>query len=140
MIGWVHYEDATRNQTDVLKKYLPKFNTLKFEPNTKAVYSNLNYMVLGAIIEAVSGQSYESYITENILRPLGMSHTSFIYSPKMAKHEAVGTLPVVHFFHATPTSFIGYEYTHPRAGWKNALAESNVYRRHPIYRSDRTRA
>lgn len=98
MIGWVHYEDVTYNQTDVLKKYLPKFNTLKFEPNTKAMYSNLNYMVLGAVIESISGQTYESYITENILQPLGMSHTSFVYSPAMAEHEAAGTLPLVHFF------------------------------------------
>ena len=58
MIGWVHYNDVTPNQTDVLKKYLPDFNSLKFEPDTQAVYSNLNYMVLGAVIEAVSGQTY----------------------------------------------------------------------------------
>ena len=98
MIGWVHYNDVTFNQTEVLKKYLPEFNTLKFEPGTKAVYGNLNYMVLGAVIEAVSGQSYETYITENILQPLGMSQTSFIYSRAMAEHEAAGTLPVIHFF------------------------------------------
>ena len=58
MIGWVHYEDTIYNQTDVLKKHLLEFNTLKFEPNTKAVYSNLNYMVLGAVIKSVSGQTY----------------------------------------------------------------------------------
>ncbi len=98
MIGWVHYTDETFNQTDVLKKYLPEFNTLKFESGTKAVYGNLNYMVLGAVIEAVSGQSYESYITENILQPLDMSQTSFVYSPAMTEHEAAGTLPVIHFF------------------------------------------
>ncbi|MBI5950441.1 MAG: beta-lactamase family protein [Chloroflexi bacterium] len=98
IIGWVHYDDVTRDQTDVLKKHLPEFNTLKFEPGTKAVYSNLNYMVLGAIIEAVSGQTYESYITENILQPLDMSQTSFVYTPEMAENEAIGTLPVVHFY------------------------------------------
>ncbi len=98
MIGWVHYDDTTPNQTDVLKKHLPEFNSLEFEPGTKAVYSNSNYMVLGAVIEAVSGQSYETYITENILQPLDMSQTGFVYSPTMAEHEAAGSLPVVHFF------------------------------------------
>jgi len=98
IISWVHYDDMTRDQTNVLKKHLPEFNTLKFEPDTKAVYSNLNYMVLGAIIEAVSGQTYESYVTENILQPLGMSQTSFVYTPEMAENEAIGTLPVVHFY------------------------------------------
>jgi CubicO group peptidase (beta-lactamase class C family) len=98
MIGWVHYRNQTFDQTDVLKKYMPEFNTLKFEPGTQAVYSNLNYMVLGAVIEAASGQSYEAYISEHILQPLGMSQTSFVYSPSMADHEAAGTLPVVHMY------------------------------------------
>jgi CubicO group peptidase (beta-lactamase class C family) len=98
MIGWVHYDDATRNQTEIVKKYLPDFKKLKFEPGEKAVYSNLNYMLLGAIIEVVSGQSYETYITQNILEPLGMSRTGFVYTPSMAEHEAFGTLPLVHFY------------------------------------------
>jgi CubicO group peptidase (beta-lactamase class C family) len=98
MVGWVHYDDATPNQTEIVKRYLPEFNTLKFEPGTQAVYSNLNYMVLGAIIEAASGQAYESFIIENILAPLGMSQTSFLYSSAMAEHAAAGSLPVVHAY------------------------------------------
>jgi D-alanyl-D-alanine carboxypeptidase len=48
------------------------------------------------VIEAVSGQSYESFIMENILQPLGMSQTGFVVSPPMAEHEAAGTLAIVH--------------------------------------------
>ncbi len=98
IIGWVHYDDATRDQTEIVKKYLPAFNKLKFEPGEKAVYSNMNYMVLGAIIEGVSGQSYETYITRNVLEPMGMSQTGFVYTLSMADHEAFGTLPVIHIF------------------------------------------
>lgn len=98
MVGWVHYDDITPNQTAVLKKYLPDFNTLKFEPGTQAIYSNLNYMVLGAIIEAASGQTYESFIVENILQPLDMSQTNFVYSSTMAEQAAAGSLPVVHAY------------------------------------------
>jgi CubicO group peptidase (beta-lactamase class C family) len=98
MIGWVHYDDATRDQTQIVKNHLNQFNTLKFKPGEKAVYSNFNYMVLGAIIESVSGQPYEAYITHNILQPLGMVQTNFIYTPAMAEHEADGTLPVVHLY------------------------------------------
>lgn len=98
MIGWVHYNDAARSQTEIVKSHLTEFNTLKFEPGEKAVYSNFNYMVLGAIIESVSGQPYEAYITNNILEPLGMSQTNFVYTPAMVKHEAAGTLPLVHFY------------------------------------------
>jgi CubicO group peptidase (beta-lactamase class C family) len=98
MIGWVHYDDVTPNQTEVLKKYLPEFNNVKFEPGSKAVYGNLNYMILGAVIEAVSGQTYEEYIVENILAPLGMPQTDFIYTPEISAYEAAGSIPLVHFF------------------------------------------
>ncbi len=98
MIGWVHYDDTTRNQTEVVKKHLHEFSKLKFESGSRAVYSNLNYMVLGAVIESVSGQTYETYIAQNILWPLGMSQTGFVYTPAMAEHEAAGTLPIVHFY------------------------------------------
>lgn len=98
MIGWVHTDDSGRDQTELVKKLLPEYNKLKFKPGEKAAYSNLNYMVLGTVIEAVTGQSYENYVTENILQPLGMSQTAFVYSSTMAEHEAAGTLPVVHFY------------------------------------------
>jgi CubicO group peptidase (beta-lactamase class C family) len=98
MIGWVHYEDETRSQTELLKRHLPRFNTLKFEPGSKAIYSNLNYMVLGAVIEAVSGRPYEVFITEEILKPLQMDQSGFVYTKSMAEVEAAGTLPVVHFY------------------------------------------
>ena len=98
MVGWVHYDDETPNQTEIVKKQLPKFSKLKFTPGSKAVYSNLNYLVLGAIIESVSGQTYEAYIIQNILQPLGMSHTDFVFTPEMANQEAAGTLPVAHLY------------------------------------------
>jgi CubicO group peptidase (beta-lactamase class C family) len=98
MIGWVHYEDVTRSQTELLEHHLPSFNTLRFEPGSKAIYSNLNYMVLGAVIEAVSGRSYEEYITEEILKPLQMVQSGFVYTKAMAEDEAAGTLPIVHFY------------------------------------------
>lgn len=98
IIGWVHYDDDARSQTELAQRHLPTFAKLQFEPGSRAVYSNLNYLVLGAVIEAVSGMSYEGYVTENLLRPLKMAQTGFVYSPTMTEHEAAGTLPVVHFY------------------------------------------
>ena len=40
------------------------------------VYANANYGLLGLIIEAVSGMSYEDYVTKNIFDPLGMEHSA----------------------------------------------------------------
>lgn len=39
-------------------------------------YANVNYSLLGEIIETVSGQSYDAYITENLFHPLQLSHTA----------------------------------------------------------------
>lgn len=39
------------------------------------LYSNVNYALLGKVIETVSGISYEEYVTENILKPLNMNNT-----------------------------------------------------------------
>ena len=44
-------------------------------PNDKFAYSNLGYSLLGGIIAEVSGQSWEDYLQENILNPLGMTET-----------------------------------------------------------------
>ncbi|MEQ1756601.1 MAG: serine hydrolase domain-containing protein [Micropepsaceae bacterium] len=38
-------------------------------------YSNANYVVLGAVVEAVSGESYGDYLRAHVLRPLGMTHS-----------------------------------------------------------------
>ncbi|MGZ3754785.1 MAG: serine hydrolase domain-containing protein [Mucilaginibacter sp.] len=49
-------------------------------PGTGYEYSNLGFATLGFIIKKVSGKSYEAYITENILKPLGMTHTYWEYA------------------------------------------------------------
>ena len=47
---------------------------LDFAPGTKMQYSNVGYIVLGQLVEKVSGQSYESFVSQNILKPAGMRH------------------------------------------------------------------
>ena len=46
-------------------------------PRAKFIYSDINYIVLGALVERVSGLSLDSYCQQNIFGPLGMSHTRF---------------------------------------------------------------
>jgi N-acyl-D-amino-acid deacylase len=46
---------------------------LDFAPGTKMVYSNYGYLLLGRIIERVSGMSYESYIQTKLLQPLAIT-------------------------------------------------------------------
>ncbi|HZU86730.1 MAG TPA: serine hydrolase domain-containing protein, partial [Anaerolineaceae bacterium] len=58
--------------------YLPLFvdKPLQSQPGEQFFYSNAGYVVLGLLIEQVSGQSYEDYIQQNILDPSGMSNTA----------------------------------------------------------------
>jgi D-alanyl-D-alanine carboxypeptidase len=48
---------------------------LNFEPGTKFEYSNTNYLVLGMLIEKVTGKDYAAQIHERIVTPLGLSGT-----------------------------------------------------------------
>ncbi len=67
-----------------------KDEPLDFEPGEKYVYSNSNYVVLGAIIEKVSGKSYEDYLQENIFGPLGMRNSGYDHRDVIMKNRAAG--------------------------------------------------
>jgi CubicO group peptidase (beta-lactamase class C family) len=58
---------------------LAKLST-EFEPGTQYNYSNSNYFLLGAIIEQVSGETYQNYLRKHILTPAGLNAT-FYESP-----------------------------------------------------------
>jgi CubicO group peptidase (beta-lactamase class C family) len=53
-------------------------SALVHEPGTAAVYGDLDFIVLGAVVEAVAQQSFEAFCTERIFRPLGLEHTGFL--------------------------------------------------------------
>lgn len=57
---------------------------LLFEPDAEFRYSNSNYYILGDIIEKAGKKSYEAFVEENILKPLGMKSTGFKSSDKLA--------------------------------------------------------
>ncbi|MBW0006818.1 MAG: beta-lactamase family protein [Sphingomonas sp.] len=49
---------------------------LAFAPGSRTEYSNGGYFLLGAVIEATSGQSYGDYLQSHVFRPLDMTHSS----------------------------------------------------------------
>lgn len=70
--------DATpKDRLRSVKDFLPLFaaEPLRFEPGTREEYSNGGYIVLGAIIEKVTGQSYYDYVREHVFKPAGMNDT-----------------------------------------------------------------
>jgi len=48
---------------------------LDFVPGAQWKYSNTGYYLLGMIVEKVSGKSYDDFLAERILKPLGMAET-----------------------------------------------------------------
>lgn len=79
---------------------------LLFDPGTSQRYSNGGYMVLGAIIEAVSGKTYDEYVQQNIYDPAGMKATgSFAMDepvPNLAKGYTRGSMGDDHGDHHGP--------------------------------------
>jgi len=57
------------------------YTELNFAPGTKYSYSNPGVIFLGRIIELLSGDDYEVYVTKNILMPLGMRASFFDRAP-----------------------------------------------------------
>jgi CubicO group peptidase (beta-lactamase class C family) len=98
-MGCVHLDDEPAlDQTDLLQQMkLPRYNTLDFEPGSDAVYTNVGYHTLGAVVEEVTGQSYEDYVVDHILEPLGMVNTRFEYTEAMRGDAAVGAHPLTDF-------------------------------------------
>ena len=65
---------------DEFLNMLNKGISLSNPPGTVWEYTNLGYSILGRIITIVSGRSYQRYIEEEILRPLGMTNTVWEFS------------------------------------------------------------
>jgi CubicO group peptidase (beta-lactamase class C family) len=57
------------------------YTHVAFKPGTQWSYSNLGYVFLGQIIERLTGDDFEVYLSKNILMPLGMTQSYFDRSP-----------------------------------------------------------
>jgi CubicO group peptidase (beta-lactamase class C family) len=66
-----------RTKLKTLQDYIDLYGTrpLRFKPGTKWEYSNYGFILLGAIVAKVSGQSYYDYVQEHVYGPAGMRST-----------------------------------------------------------------
>src|SRR4026209_1556284 len=72
------FNEVSRNPYKVdefVKQYASK--DLEFEPGSKFSYNNSGYLLLGAIIEKVTGKPYEQVLKEKIFEPLGMKNSGY---------------------------------------------------------------
>ena len=79
-------EDLTVDQLIGLFKDKP----LEFNPGTRWAYDNSGYVLLGAIIEKVSGKTYEDFVEQEIFAPLGMKHTFYNHNEELVPGRVQG--------------------------------------------------
>jgi CubicO group peptidase (beta-lactamase class C family) len=79
---------TTYTVTDFAQKYCG--GDLEFEPGTRFHYSNSGYFLLGAVLEQVSGISYEQLLKDRIFKPVGMNDSGYAHSETIIAHRASG--------------------------------------------------
>ena len=85
------FQNVSRNPytvDDFVKKYAS--GDLEFEPGSKYTYNNSGYFLLGAIIERVTGKTYEQVLKQNIFDPLGMKNTGYDHHATILSKRASG--------------------------------------------------
>ncbi|MBV9479234.1 MAG: beta-lactamase family protein [Acidobacteria bacterium] len=63
---------------------------LQFAPGSKFAYSNSGYFLLGAVLEEISGLTYEQLLHDRIFQPLGMKDSGYTHSEAIIAHRAAG--------------------------------------------------
>jgi len=82
----------TRHDVVSLQDYfeLLKNEPLQFEPGSQQQYSNAGYIVLGLLIERLSGENYYEYVRRHIYEPAGMTHTGSWRIDRWPANTAIG--------------------------------------------------
>jgi CubicO group peptidase (beta-lactamase class C family) len=76
--GEAEFWNASKTYDQTMNMLLASDDLLENDPNTKNVYSNTGYFVLAGVIEKISGQSYETYIRNNVLTPGGVGSSMYV--------------------------------------------------------------
>jgi len=92
--GFPDYQSSKMVSTPV-EKTVARFSDkpLEFQPGEKWNYSNSGYVLLGRLIEKISGQTYEDFIQESIFTPLGMKESGYDSNIRLIPQRASGYSP-----------------------------------------------
>ncbi|MBQ6602799.1 MAG: serine hydrolase [Eubacterium sp.] len=90
----------------------------------KYQYSNFNYLIAGALVEAVTGMKFEDAMTEKLIKPLGLKHT-FVYLDQVESEED-HALPFDHSEEYTMTGIRRVDYYESPAEFRSENAKERV--------------
>ncbi len=96
----------TEQLTDLaVLRILEQLKNGDFPPGSQFAYSNSNYVLLGLIVEQVSGQPFPRFLAENIFEPCGMTNTiAYVAGKSTVKNRAFGYTPNENKFQRTDQS------------------------------------
>jgi CubicO group peptidase (beta-lactamase class C family) len=86
-------DDAARYEPGTPDKLVFNDKALNRQPGEQWAYTNLGYIVLGYLIERISGQTYEDFVHENIFKPLGMNDSGLFSFVTVIPRRASGYWP-----------------------------------------------
>jgi CubicO group peptidase (beta-lactamase class C family) len=84
--------DKHRLELKTLQDYLKLYGQrgVEFEPGSKWAYSNYGFLLLGMLVEKMSGQSYYDYVAEHVYKPAGMTLTASLPEDHVVPSRSVG--------------------------------------------------
>lgn len=85
---WVRHRDEELSQAQLVAYLMA--DTLETPPGARFRYNNNGYVLLGLVIEAVTGRAYAQHLAETIFQPLGMRSASSCLRPPRGPAEALG--------------------------------------------------
>jgi CubicO group peptidase (beta-lactamase class C family) len=86
-------DDAAKYEPGTPDKLTFRDVRLNFQPGEQWAYTNLGYIVLGYLLEKISGQTYEEFVQQNIFKPLGMNDSGIMSFVSVIPHRASGYWP-----------------------------------------------
>jgi CubicO group peptidase (beta-lactamase class C family) len=86
-------DDAAKYEPGTPDRLTFRDKPLDFQPGEKWSYTNLGYIVLGYLLERVSGQTYADFVQENLFKPLGMHDSGLDSNVASIPRRAAGYWP-----------------------------------------------
>jgi len=109
-------------------------DSLDFEPGTGWSYNNTGYVLLGMLLEKLSGKTYQRYVQDELFTPLGLASTSYCETDPVIKRRARGYARQATGFVNAPYLSMSQPYaagslcstTGDLASWNDALVRGKV--------------
>mgnify|MGYP001792068651 FL=1 len=82
---WQVFSEEAQAETPLMEVFSKDTDvlTVRSRPGSRFSYSNMGFTLLGLVIEKVTGQQYETYLDQHMLKPLGMNQSTFQF---MSQH------------------------------------------------------